>query len=94
MRNDFRSLRKPVFADLVKFDLIQASGLVQIEELVRNALAKQCHVIGVDGHPNPCVEELSNRMCGKSFDPAKHEVGRGTDVEPNAMLSEKAHHSR
>lgn len=94
MRDDVRITPTAVFADLVKFDLIQARGLVQMEELGRNALARHCHVIGVDGHQNPCVEELSNRMSGKSLDPAKHEVGRGTDVEPNAMLGEKAHHGR
>lgn len=56
-----------------------------------NTGAKHEDVIGVDRDDDASIVKCPDWMVRDAIDPAKHDVGRGTDVKPNFMVREEAH---
>jgi hypothetical protein len=64
---------------------------VEAQELVRQALAEDQHVVGIHRHPNAGVEEDANGVRGQVIDPAQHHVRGRADVQPDAVVGQEAH---
>src|SRR5215510_8632671 len=74
-----------VLPELVELRRAEESGPIEVEELIRDALAEHQDVISVDGDLHPGVAELADWMLRQGFDSPKQHIGGGADVDADAI---------